>query len=704
MTTFPAEEALSGLPVLPGLPAQSGPSGRAEYEAALRRLHDASRSYYGDGDSVLDDASYDRLRLAVLAWEEENPAEVSPESPTGLVADGAAPVGDVAHTTRLLSLDNVFDAEGLVAWGASVQRRLGRVPAGGFTVEPKIDGAAVAARYRDGRLVQIITRGDGSHGEDVSHVIGRIDGLPERLAEPVTVEVRGEVAFTQEQFEAANATRVAHGAQVFVNPRNGTAGTLRAKDRPYRLRMTFWAYGVVELDGVPFPPTEATRTATTHAEALAAVAAVGVRTTADTAAGLLVVPDLAEAQARVDAIAAMRAELPVGIDGVVIKLDDCAEQEEIGFGTRFPYWAIAVKLPAVERQTVLQDVVWEVGRTGVLAPTAILAPVEIDGSTVTRATLHNPADIRRRDLHLGDTVTVYKAGDIIPRVQAAVVRLRPAGATPVPLPEACPRCGGGIDTSQERWRCAQGTACALPALIEYAAGREMFDIDGLGRTYVAALVASGDVRDVADLFTLTIDQLTAASGSAKRAAKLAEQIEAAKARPLHRVFCALGVLGTGRSMSRRIARHFGTMDAIRGADASGMQDVEGIGPEKAPVVVEQVAALASVIDKLIAAGVNMTEPADPAAAQGGGPLEGKVVVVTGRMTGPLEGFGRSEMNALIEKAGGRAGSGVSARTSVLVAAPSANGKPSSKAVKATELGVEVLTPEAFAELVADHLT
>ncbi|MCD2462259.1 NAD-dependent DNA ligase LigA [Streptomyces sp. MBT42] len=692
MTTIPADEALSGLSDLPSV------SDRAAYEAALQHLREASRSYYADGDSAMDDTSYDRLRLAVLAWEEVNPADVAPDSPTGLVADGAAPAGDVAHTTRLLSLDNVFDADGLVAWGASVERRLGRAPAGGFTVEPKIDGAAVAARYRGGRLVQVITRGDGRHGEDVSHVIGQIDGLPEQLAEPVTVEVRGEVAFTQEQFETANEVRTAHGAQVFVNPRNGTAGTLRAKGRPYRLRMTFWAYGVVELDGVPFLPAGAT-----HAEALAAVADAGVQTTAASPAGLLVVPDLAAAQAQADAVAAIRTDLPVGIDGLVIKLNDAGEQEAAGLGSRFPHWAIAVKLPAIERQTVLEDVVWEVGRTGVLAPTALLAAVEIDGSTVTRATLHNPADIRRRDLHIGDTVTVYKAGDIIPRVQAAVVPLRPAGATPVPLPEACPRCGGEINTAQERWRCAKGTACALPALIEYAAGREMLDIDGLGKTYVAALVESGDVLDVADLFTLTVEQLTAASGSAKRGAKLAEQIAAAKDRPLNRVFCALGVLGTGRSMSRRIARHFGTMEAIRQADATEMQDVEGIGPEKAPVVVEQVAALAPVIDKLAAAGVNMTEPVDPSAAQGGGPLEGKVVVVTGKMAGPLDGFGRSEMNALIEKAGGRAGSSVSAKTSILVAAPSANGKPSSKAVKAAELGVEVLSPEAFAERVADYL-
>lgn len=560
-----------------------------------------------------------------------------------------------------------------------------------------MDGAAVAARYRAGRLEQIITRGNGTHGEDVSHVIGTIEGLPEQLPEPATFEVRGEVLFTQQQFETANEIRTAHGAQVFANPRNGTAGTLRAKDRPYRLAMTFWAYGAVELDGVALAPSGAT-----HAEALAAVARAGVRTTADTPAGLHVVATLAEAQEKVDEIAALRAALPFGIDGVVIKANDAAEQAAAGFGSRFPYWAIAFKLPAVERQTVLKDVVWDVGRTGVLAPTAILEPVDIDGSTVTRATLHNPADIRRRDLHLGDTVTVYKAGDIIPRVQAAVIGRRPDGAREVPLPTACPNCGGEINKDQERWRCAKGTACALPALIEYAAGRDMLDIDGLGRTYVKALIESGDVTDVADLFTLTEEQLTTASGSAKRGAKLAEQIAAAKARPLSRVFCALGVLGTGRSMSRRIAAYFGTMDAIRRADAAQMQEVDGIGGEKAPVIVEQVASLAPVIDKLIAAGVTMEEPRQPEAT-GEGPLAGKTVVVTGKMSGPLASAGRSEMNALIEKAGGKAGSSVNSRTSYLVCAPSANGKPSSKAVKATELGVTVLTPEAFAELVGEYL-
>ncbi|MFH9954400.1 NAD-dependent DNA ligase LigA [Streptomyces roseolus] len=695
---------------IPAVEAHLVLSSPAAYEDALDRLRAASGVYYAGGNSPLDDASYDALRLAALAWEAAHPDEVS-GSPTGLVADGAAPEGDVAHTTPLLSLDNVFGPEQLVAWDASLQRRLGRPVEGGFTVEPKLDGAAVAARYRDGRLVRVVTRGDGTHGEDVSHVVGSVVGLPERLAEPVTFEVRGEVLFTHEQFETAQRVRAAHGGTPFANPRNAVAGTLRAKDRPYRLEMAFWAYGAVDLDGGSFLPVGAT-----HAEVLAAVAAAGVRTTADTPAGLHVVATVAEAQARVEAIGALRAGLPFGIDGVVVKANSAAEQAEAGLGSRFPYWAVAYKLSAVERQTVLRDVVWEVGRTGVLAPTAVLDAVEIDGSTVSRATLHNPADIARRDLHLGDTVTVYKAGDIIPRVQAPVVELRPEDAVPVPLPAACPNCGGDIDKSQERWRCAKGAGCALAPLVEYAAGRDVLDIDGLGRTYVKTLIDAGLVTDVADLFTLTEEQLAVASGSARRGAKLAVQFELARSRPLSRVFCALGIRGTGRRMSRRLAAHFGTMEAIRAASAEDLLAVEGIGPEKAPVVVAELAALAPVVDKLIAAGVNMTEPrqpglpagaADAADADGSapaaGPLAGKTVVVTGKMTGRLDGFGRSQMNELIERAGGRAGSGVNGRTSYLVAAPSPAGKPSAKAVAAEKLGVEVLTPEAFAELVADHL-
>ncbi|NYV73713.1 NAD-dependent DNA ligase LigA [Streptomyces sp. UH6] len=691
MTTSPAVEALTT---------------PARYTAAIARVRAAARAYYGgDGDiateSVMDDATYDRELLAIAAYEQAHPGEVAADSPTRQVAAGAAPAGDVAHTVPMLSLDNVFSAGQLAAWGESLQRRLGRPVGGGFTVEPKLDGAAIAARYRDGRLERVVTRGDGRSGEDVSHVIGTVEGLPERLDVPVTVEVRGEVLFTQAQFERANEIRAEHGAKVFSNPRNGAAGTLRAKDRPYRLAMTFWAYGAVALDGGSFLPADAS-----HSQVLTALSEAGVRTTRDNPAAVRFVRTIEEVQARVEEIQAMRPGLPFGIDGVVVKADAAEDQRAAGYGSRFPHWAVAYKLAAVERTTRLLEVEWNVGRTGVLAPRARLEPVEIDGSVVEYATLHNPADIRRRDLHLGDTVTVYKAGDIIPRVQSAVVGLRPADAVEVPLPEACPHCGGGIDKSQERWRCVKGAACRLPALIAYAAQRDCLDIDGLGTTYVNALVASGAVTDIADLYTLGLETLSEAAGSAKRGASLLAQIEAARARPLSRQVCALGIRNTGRRLSQRIAAHFRSMDAIRAADAEAMREVEGIGAEKAPGIVAAFAELAPVIDKMIAAGATMTEPVDESAGEG--PLVGEdgrpmKVVVTGRMTGPLADLSRTGVKDLIGRAGGKASDSVTAATAYLVAAPAAGGKLSGKAAKAEQLGVRVLTPEEFAELLADQL-
>ncbi|MFJ8752022.1 NAD-dependent DNA ligase LigA [Streptomyces sp. NPDC102441] len=675
-----------------------------EYEQAVRRAFAAAEDYYGDseGTGLLDNVTYDRLVRAITDWEKGHPQDIAADSPTGKVGAGAAPAGDVAHTTRLLSLDNVYSPAELLSWGASVDRRLGRPAAGGWAVEVKLDGNAIAARYRDGRLTQIIQRGNGSYGEDASHLISTKDtiaGLPVQLPEPMTFEVRGEMVFTREQFEHANVVRLAHGAKAFANARNGLSGTLRAKSRAYELPMTFFAYGAVDLPGEPFLPQGAT-----HTEILKAVTDAGVQTVADTPTGARAVATLTEAQQRIDEIAEQRASLPFEIDGVVIKVDDAAEQAAAGAGSRFPHWAIAYKLPAVERMTVLKAVTWEVGRTGVLAPTAELEPVEVDGSTVSRATLHNPADIRRRDLRLGDTVTVHKAGDVIPKVEAPVVALRPVGAEPVPLPEKCPNCGDGIDKSQKRWRCVRGSACRLPALIEYAAGRDRLDVDGLGKKYVEALVASGAVADIGDLFGLTAEQFSEASGSTKRGAKLFQQMEEAKRLPLNRIFCALGVTGTGRSMSSRIAGHFRTMQNIRDADVAALREVEGIGAEKAPLIAEQIADLAPVIDKLIAAGVNMVEPEEHSGAPGQLPLDGKTVVVTGKMTGPLDGLGRSDMTALIKKAGGRAGSSVSAKTDYLVAASAADGKLSSKAVRAQELGVEVLTPDAFAKLLGDQLS
>lgn len=686
----------------------------AGYARAVEDVVKAAAAYYTDGTSPLDDDTYDRLMRGITAWEADHPDQVLPDSPSGKVAGGAVE-GDVPHTVAMLSLDNVFSAEQFTAWTASLARRIGH-DAQRYSVEAKLDGLAIAARYTEGRLTRLITRGDGTAGEDVSHAMSTVEGLPETLAEPVTVEVRGEVLMTGAQFEHANEVRTAHGGQPFANPRNAAAGTLRAKDRAYTVPMTFFGYGLL-----PLPDTDEALTARldglAHSELMALAGQLGVHTTATTEVPGVTADTTDDVLTRVREIAALRAELPFGIDGIVIKADLADDQRAAGNGSRAPRWAIAYKLPAVEKITRLLDVEWNVGRTGIIAPRGVLEPVEIDGSTITYATLHNPADITRRDLRLGDQVMVHRAGDVIPRIEAPVAHLRTGDEKPIVFPEACPRCGSAIDTSQERWRCEQGRNCHLVASLSYAAGRDQLDIEGLGATRVVQLVEAGLVADLADLFTLTREQLLGLERMGETSTdNLLAALATAKARPLSRVLCALGVRGTGRSMSRRIARHFATMDNIRAADAEQLQQVEGIGPEKAPSIVAELAELAGLIEKLAAAGVNMTEPgatfvpmdaaadatdtdADTADAPAGGPLSGMTVVVTGAMTGPLEKLSRNQMNELVERAGGRSSSSVSKKTSLVVAGESAG----SKRAKAEDLGIRLATPDEFALLVADYL-
>ncbi|PJN29063.1 NAD-dependent DNA ligase LigA [Kitasatospora sp. CB02891] len=664
------------------------------YADAVATAVAAAAAYYGDGSTPLGDDEYDALLRAIAGYEQEHPDEVLPQSPSGKVAGGAVQ-GDVPHSVPMLSLDNVFSVEELADWAASLERRLAR-PVAAWCVEPKLDGLAVAARYRAGRLHRLITRGDGLAGEEISHAAGDVLGLPAVLAEPVDVELRGEVLFTREQFDHANEVRTAHGALPFANPRNGAAGTLRAKDRPYRVELTFFAYGAVGFGEEELA----------HSALLARLAELGANTAATTDAAPVRCVTVDQVQERVAQIEAMRAALPFGIDGVVIKADEAADQREAGNGSRAPRWAVARKLAAEHKVTTLLGVEWNVGRTGIIAPRAVLEPVVIDGVTVTYATLHNPADIERRGLMLGDRVFVHRAGDVIPRVEAPLVEQRTGAERPIVFPEACPRCGEAIDTSEQRWRCGRGRNCQAVASIIYAAGRDQLDIEGLGSTRAVQLVEAGLVADLADVFTLTREQLLALERMGDTSTdNLLAAIDAARSQPLHRAFCALGIRGTGRSMSRRIAAHFGSMAAIRAADAETLAAVDGIGPEKARLLVTELAELADLLDRLAAQGVGtaVTEPQAPPAADepagAGGPLAGQAVVVTGSMTGPLAELSRNEMNELIERAGGKSSSSVSKRTTLLVAGE----KAGSKRAKAEELGIRIVSPDEFAALVAEHL-
>jgi DNA ligase (NAD+) len=682
----------------------------AAYLEAVSATRVAADAYYGSGEPDLDDATYDRLLRGITVWEEAHPDQIAPDSPTRQVAAGVT-TGDVEHVQRMLSLANVFSDEELKEWTVSLERRLGGRAVTAWAVEPKLDGVALAARYEGGRLARLVTRGDGSTGEDVSHAIGDIDGLPQTLAEPITIEVRGEVLMSRDQFAAANASRTAHGAAPFANARNASSGSLRAKDRPYTVKQTFYAYAALTS---PEHTSDPSLEHLAHTELIARLADLGLGTTIGTPVATAACATLDEALDRIHQIGTLRPDLDIELDGAVIKADEATDQAKAGNGSRTPHWAIAYKFPAIQRITRLLDVEWSVGRTGVIAPRAVLEPVEVAGTVISYATLHNPADIARRDLMLGDYVTVYRAGEVIPRVEGAVATRRTGDEQPIEPPKSCPRCDSEIDKSQERWRCVRGRDCGRVEAIRYAVARDALDIDGLGEKIVVQLVDKGMIEDFADLFNLTRDQLLSLDRMGDKSAdNLVTAINSAKSRPMNRVLAALGILGTGRSISLRLAGHFGSMRALQDADAAALEDVDGIGGEKAPIIAAELTELAPVIAKLAAAGVNLTQPgfvppaddttsdtAAAGAAEGAAlPLAGMTVVMTGAMTGPMEHYSRTEMTELVATAGGRASSTVSARTNLVVAGESAG----SKLGKAQTLGIEIITPEQFAERLASVL-
>lgn len=677
--------------------------GEAEYGAAVAAIRAAAGAYYAGTDLVIDDAEYDALVARVAATEAVHPEWTVEASPTVTVAAGAAG-GDVPHSTPMLSLDNVFDDDGLRAWAVRLEKLVGR-PVGGYTVEPKIDGMAVSARYVDGRLNRLVTRGDGLAGEDVTPQARLVAGLPATLAEPVTVEVRGEVFMTEADFERANELRTGHGEPPFANPRSGAAGTLRAQDRKYEAPLSFFAYSVQDL-----PAAEND----SHSGAMARVTALGLATTGGSTAGMARCATIDEVVEAVRSLGARRGELGFAVDGTVVKADRADDRTRAGSSSRAPRWAIAFKFPADTRTTVLQGIEVQVGRTGVITPVAVLAPVQVGGVVVTSATLHNFDDLVRRDVRVGDTVFVRRAGDVIPEITGAQHDLRPADAVAFEPPDVCPRCGGDIDRSQKRWRCLRGRACGAAEALQYFAARDSMDIEGLGDTIIRNLVARNLVVDPADLYDLDVETLSQLDRLGRTSAtKLVDNIRASKEKPLSRVLTGLGVRMTGRSMSRRLARHFATMQNLLAADIEALQQVEGVGPERATVIAAELVDLAPVIAKLTDRGVNMVEPGatPPSAAEAEGaaePVAGGALPLqrpdgtpmTVVVTGSVPGLTRNEGNEAVEELGGRSSGSVSKKTDLVVVGDGAG----SKAAKAEDLGVRILPSDEFAKLLAAHRT
>ena len=647
---------------------------REQYHKMVANALEAARAYYNDGGLLMADTDYDRLINAITAYETLHPDEVVDHALLDTVAGGTADSGDVVHAVPMLSLDNCFAADTLREW-------LDGRGAAQFTTEPKYDGLSLAATYRGGKLVRIATRGDGIAGENVTHAAGRITGLPATLSEPIDVEVRGEVIFTRDDYESASAARVASGKKAFVNPRNAAAGTLRAEALDYAAQLSFFAHGQHGLDS------------TGHSAAMRRLAGLGI----STGAGDLSVrlhESIDSVLATVAAFDEGRLNLPLDVDGMVVKCDRRDDQERLGFSSRAPKWGLAYKYPALEATSVLRSVEWTVGRTGRITPRASIDPVFVAGTTVSFATLHNAEDIKRKDLRLGDTVLVKRAGEVIPRIEAPIVEKRDGSETAVEAPVTCPRCNGPIDRSDLVWRCQRGRSCGAAEAIRYAASRDCLDIEGMGDRLVEQLVAAKIVNDVADLFTLTEAQLANLDRMGETSARnVIDQIAKAKSRPLSKVFCALGVRMTGRSMSRRLARHFATMEALRSATLEELCQVDGVGPERAATIMNELAELSDVIDRLTIAGVNTVEPTGDDEAAGSS-IAGKTFVVTGAMSGPLADLSRNDVHALIESLGGKTSGSVSKKTDYLVCGESSG----SKLDKAKTLGVRVLSPDDLATL------
>jgi len=685
-------------------------SARERAEELSREIWRHARLYYVYDAPEISDAAYDSLMRELQQIEEAYPELVTPDSPTQMVGytpprsfvrdtDGAervlAAFEPVAHASRMYSLDNAMDLDELDAWLARVREAVGERQCT-FVAELKIDGSSLALTYEDGVLVRAATRGDGTTGENVTANVQMIRDVPLRLAAsaPGVIEVRGEVYLPRASFERINEDQEAAGLPLFANPRNAAAGSLRQKD----------------------PSVTAGRDLATFIYAIADPRALGLARQSEVLewlgrAGFRVNPDVVSCASAeqvhqyCEAALGKRDTLPYEIDGVVVKVDQTAVQDDLGYTAKAPRWAIAYKFPPEEKTTRLLDIQVSVGRTGVLTPFAVFEPVKVAGSTIQRATLHNEDEVRRKGVLIGDTIVVRKAGDVIPEVVGAVERLRDGRERAFVMPARCPSCDGPV-WREEGEVAARCTNVACPAqrherLLHFAS-RGAMDIEGLGDEIVGKLVAAGLVSDVADFYRLEADVLASLDmGRVKQdgtpvllgpvvAEKILGNIEASKSRPLAKLLFALGIRHVGSTVAEALAAEFASVEALREASAEQLSSVEGIGP----TIAASVRAFfdnpdnLEVMEKLRAAGVALaqerTEPSRPQTLAG----------LTFVLTGALECFTRDEAGAALKALGAKVASSVSKKTSYVVAGDEAG----SKLDKALQLGVAVLSETDLVEI------
>jgi DNA ligase (NAD+) len=684
----------------------------AQLVPTLRR---ASELYYLHDAPEISDAEYDQLMRELVAIEAAFPDLVTPDSPTQHVgAEPTGAFGEVVHQRPMLSLGNVFDEDELRAFDARVRRGLGLpaapapTPELRYVAELKIDGVAISLRYERGRFVQGATRGDGTTGEDVTANLRTISVLPERLREPVTAEVRGEVFMPKAEFARINAEREEAGLPTYANPRNSGAGSLRQQDPRVTAdrRLSSWSYQLIE-DGPDGRPT-----VRSQSESLARLAALGLPVNPDRAEGL-------EIEGVIRFLEEWREErhaLPYETDGVVVKVDSFGQQEQLGMVARAPRWAIAYKFPAEQVETVLEDIVPYVGRTGTLTPVAHMRPAKVAGSTVARATLHNLDEVRRKDLRIGDWIVLQKAGDVIPEVVRSIPERRTGTERIFEMPATCPVCGTPIvrDEGAVRHYCPNAKCPArLAQEFGHFAGRGGMDIEGAGWAVLEQLLERGLVKKRGDFYRLSVEDLVGLDRFARKSAEnLKASIEKSRRRPLARILNGLGIPQVGEQtaidLSAWIAERY-PAEGMEPAEwtalvarelprvpAQAFQEVPGVGAVVGAAIAGYFGApeTAAVLEDLVAAGVVALPPARRAArgSDAAGPLAGKTVVVTGT----LQTFDRAAAEEAIRTAGGKAAGSVSKSTSYVVAGENAG----SKLARATDLGVPVLDEDAFRRLLA----
>ena len=652
---------------------------KEEILSLTKTLNEANYQYYVLDDPKMPDFEYDRLLRRLEILEAEHPELASPESPTKRVGGTAlSQFEKVEHPVPLESLQDVFSLEELAEFTDKVRET---IPAPEYTVEPKVDGLSVALEYVNGSFVRGATRGDGRIGEDVTENLRTIRSIPMKLENaPSRLIVRGEVFMPKTVFEKLNEEREQNGETLFANPRNAAAGSLRQLDPKIaaKRQLDILIFNLQLCEGRSF---------STHSETLDFLRGLKFKVIPYT-----LCTEQAQIDAQIAAVDESRYTLSYDIDGAVVKLNDLAGRERLGSTAKFPRWAAAYKYPPEIKETVLRDIVVQVGRTGVLTPKAVVDPVRLAGTTVTNATLHNQDFITEKDIRIGDTVRIRKAGEIIPEILGVLPEKRPAEAVPYLLPAVCPVCGAPVERDPDgaAVRCT-GAECPaqLSRNIAHFVSRDAMDIDGLGSAIVDQLIAGGHIKSPADLYFLTLEQVSSLWKKGDKAPrKLLDSIEASKKNDLSKLIYALGIRQVGEKAGKVLAMEFGTLDALMEADEARLTAVRDVGAVTAQSIVSWFRSPQSrhMVERLREAGVNFACEIEI--------TDRRFAGMTFVLTGALTRFTREEATEKIEAFGGKASGSVSKKTTYVVAGENAG----SKLRKANDLGIPVLTEEEFLEM------